>query len=29
MRSLDRLGIYSREITYVYGRVDLAAPKRP
>jgi sulfatase modifying factor 1 len=29
MRSLDQRGIYSREITYVYGRVDLAEMKRP
>jgi len=29
MRSLDPRGVYSREITYVYGRVDLGAVKRP
>ncbi|MBX3204655.1 MAG: SUMF1/EgtB/PvdO family nonheme iron enzyme [Labilithrix sp.] len=29
MRSLDPRGVYSREITYVYGRVDLGDAKRP
>lgn len=29
MRSLDPRGVYSRELTYVYGRVDLGAAKRP
>lgn len=29
MRSLDPRGVYSREITYVYGRVDLGPVKRP
>lgn len=29
MRSLDVHGTFSREITYVYGRVELGDPKRP
>ena len=29
MRSLDPRGVYSRDITYLYGRVDLGDPKRP
>ena len=29
VRALDQLGIYSREITYLYGRVDLGKSKRP
>jgi formylglycine-generating enzyme len=29
MRSLDPRGVYSRDITYVYGRVDVGQPKRP
>ena len=29
MRSLDARGVFSREIVYVYGRVDLGDPKRP
>jgi formylglycine-generating enzyme required for sulfatase activity len=29
MRSLDQRGVYSRDVTYAYGRVDLAEAKRP
>lgn len=29
IRSLDQRGVYSRELAYVYGRVDLGEPKRP
>lgn len=29
VRALDERGIYSREITYAYGRIDLGDPKRP
>lgn len=29
VRALDQRGIYSREITYLYGRVDLGDVKRP
>ncbi len=29
VRALDQRGIYSREITYLYGRVDLGGVKRP
>jgi len=29
IRSLDVRGVYSRELTYLYGRVDLGEPKRP
>jgi hypothetical protein len=28
LRALDAKGVYGRDITYVYGRVDLAEPKR-
>ncbi len=28
-RALDQVGIYSREITYLYGRVDVGPLKRP
>jgi hypothetical protein len=28
-RALDQRGIFSRDITYAYGRVDLGEPKRP
>lgn len=29
IRALDPRGVYSRDITYIYGRVDLGAVKRP
>ena len=29
IRALDTRGVYARDITYVYGRVDLGAIKRP
>jgi len=29
MRSLDQRGVFSRTITYVYGKVELGDPKRP
>lgn len=29
IRSLDARGIFSRELTYLYGRVELGEPKRP
>ena len=29
MRSLDQRGVFSREILYLYGKVELGAPKRP
>ena len=29
LRALDVRGVYSRDITYAYGRVDLGAAKRP
>jgi formylglycine-generating enzyme required for sulfatase activity len=29
IRSLDARGVYSREVTYLYGRVDVGEPKRP
>ena len=29
VRALDQVGIYSRQITYLYGRVDLGNMKRP
>jgi hypothetical protein len=29
MRSLDQRGTFSRDITYLYGKVELGAPKRP
>jgi hypothetical protein len=28
-RSLDQRGVFSRDITYVYGRIDIGQPKRP
>jgi hypothetical protein len=29
MKALDARGVYLRDITYVYGRVELGEPKRP
>lgn len=29
IRSLDGRGVFSRDVTYVYGRVELGEPKRP
>jgi formylglycine-generating enzyme len=29
IRSLDAHGIFSRDVTYAYGRIDLGDPKRP
>ncbi len=29
IRSLDQRGTFSREVTYIYGRIDLGEPKRP
>jgi hypothetical protein len=29
IRALDARGVFSRDITYVYGRVEIADPKRP
>jgi hypothetical protein len=28
MRALDNLGVFGRDITYAYGRVELGEPKR-
>lgn len=29
IRSLDPRGVFSRDLTYLYGRIDLGPPKRP